>query len=94
MGSCLNKSNNVINIRINEYSGIRNEKIHSHSKKYLSTAISSIDLNYNKNNEKKQLPYPSLYFNNISKIIILPEKNNEDINKINSLREILELLEY
>ena len=52
MGSCLNKSNNVINIRINEYSRIRNEKIHSQSKKYLSTATSSIDLNYNKNNEK------------------------------------------
>ena len=96
MGSCINKSNDIINIRINErseHSDYRNEKlpINSKSKKYVSTAVSSLEFNTNKYD--KINPYPSLYSNDISKILILPEIINYENNKLNSIIEIVELFD-
>ena len=87
MGSCINKSNNIITLRINAQVHNTIFSPDSKSKKFLSTAVSSMDLNSYKLSKAK-LPYPKLYPENISKIIHI---NND--NDINSLREICELFD-
>ena len=94
MGSCINKSNDIINIRINKHnkqSNCRNEKLPIDSKKFASTAVSSLESSIEKYD--KSIPYPTLYSNDISKILILPEIINYENNKLNSLREIVELFD-
>ena len=67
---------------------------YSKNKKYMSTAVLSLDLN-SKKFRKGSLPLETLYSNNISKILLVPEKRNKenDINNYNSIREILDLFD-
>ena len=94
MGSCINKSNDIITIRINEKDQCSFGPSYSKNKKYMSTAVSSLDLN-SKKFRKGSLPLENLYSNNISKILLIPEMRNKDndINNYNSIREILDLFD-
>ena len=83
---CINKSNNIITLRINAQVHNTNFPTDSKNKKFMSTAVSSMDLNSYKFSKAK-LSYPKLYPGNISKIHI----NND--NDISSLREICELFD-
>ena len=86
MGNCINQPNKII-IKVK-----RNSSNKSSLKKYLSTDASSFEDNSDVYN-----PFfndsSSLYSNNISKIFNLSELNDEGVNKLDSLREILELLD-
>ena len=92
MGSCINKSNEIISIRINEKSHTTNEPTNIKSKKLLSGNASSLKLSSLKF-RKNKLHFQTLYSNDISKILIIPEmiNNDNDINNMNSIREIIEL---
>ncbi len=85
MGSCINKSNNIITLRIDAQVHNTIFPSYSKSKKFTSTAVSSMDLNSYKFSKAK---LPKLYPENISKIIHI---NND--NDLNSLREICELFD-
>ena len=92
MGSCVNKSNEIITMRINEKQQNINEPSYTKNKKYMSTAVSSLDYKSNKFNKKK-VNFSTLDSNDISKIIIIPEVRNyeNNINSHNSIRELLDL---
>lgn len=94
MGSCINKSNDIIAIRINEKPQSSIGPSYSKNKKFLSTAVSSLDINTQKL-RKGSVPLETLYSNNISKILLIPEMRNKelDINNYNSIREILDLFD-
>ncbi len=90
MGSCINKSNNIISIRINEKTHTSNEQS---SQKLISTDAPSQRLN-SKKIIKTKFRFQNLYSNDISKILIIPEmkdNNDNDINNLNSIREIMDL---
>ena len=94
MGSCINKSNDIITIRINEKIQGSNGPSYSKNKKFLSTRISLLDVN-TKKLRKDSDALETLYSNNISKILIIPEMRNKDIdtNNYNSIRDILDLFD-
>ena len=93
MGNCINQPNHIIiKVKKNSYNIIRNEKSSLKNLKYLSTDASSFEDNsdeYNKSSNDSS----SLYSNNISKILNISELNDEGVNKKDSFREILELLD-
>ena len=86
MGNCINQPNKII-IKVK-----RNSSNKSSLKKYLSTDASSFEDNSDVYNPIFN-DSSSLYSNNISKIFNLSELNDEGVNKLDSLREILELLD-
>ena len=95
MGGCIHKRDEVITCIIKKQEQNSNESYKSKNKKYMSTAISSLD-NHSKKYNKNKIPFPTLYSNDLSKILKIPDlrSNDNDINNLNSLREIIELLEY
>ena len=95
MGGCVHKGNEVITIRIKEQNQNPVEYSKNRNKKYMSTAISSLD-NHSQKYNKNKIPFPSLYSNDISKILEIPELMNNDsnFNNFSSFREIIELFEY
>ena len=90
MGSCINKSNIIINVKINNKNYIQNKKLPLNSTKCQSTAVSSHEFNSKKYNKKCHFPSIS---REISKIFFIPEINDDNVNRKNSLREILELFD-
>ena len=93
MGSCINKSNDIITIRINEKIQGSNGS-YSKNKKFLSTGAFLLDVNTRKL-RKDSDALETLYSNNISKILIIPEMRNKDIdtNNYNSIRDILDFFD-
>ena len=95
MGSCINKSTDIIAIRLNVKQNNSEEPSYTRKKNYLPMAISSLD-NKSYKFKKNKSDFSPLYSNDISNILVIPEiRNNENnnINNLNSLREILELFE-
>ena len=92
MGGCVNKTNNVITMRLKEKMYYPQSDNHLNIKKPIVKAISMDVLQ--KKIKKINHPFKK-ESNNISKIVNMPEvKNNEnDLNNINSLREIVELFD-
>ena len=92
MGGCINKTNNVITMRLDQKTYIQQCDPNLKMKKPLVKAI-SMDVHLHK---LKKINHPfKKDSNDISKIVNMPEvKNNEnDLNNINSLREIVELFD-
>ena len=92
MGGCVNKTNNVITMRLKEKMYYPQSDNHLNIKKPIVKAISMDVLSQ----KIKKINHPfKKESNNISKIVNMPEvKNNEnDLNNINSLREIVELFD-
>ena len=92
MGGCVNKTDNVITLRLKENVFIPQSDNNLKLKKPLVKAISMDVLSQ----KIKKINHPfKKESNNISRIVNLPEiKNNEnDINNFNSLREIVELFD-
>ena len=92
MGSCINKSSDIITLRRNERgsgeSSIVKIKRNKVSKDYLLSFNSKID------NEKK-FTLKTLPSNDISEIVLISEfkSNDSSIYKNNSIREVLELFD-
>ena len=92
MGGCVNKTNNVITMRIKEKTYIQQSGLYLKIKKPITKAV-SMDVHSQK---FKKMNHPfKLNLNDISKIVKMPDaKNNEnDLNNLNSLREIVELFD-
>ena len=92
MGGCVNKTNNVITMRINEKKYIIQSDSNKKIKKPIAKAI-SMDVHSQKF-KKINIPFTA-NSNDISKIASMPDvKNNEnDVNNLNSLKEIVELID-
>ena len=92
MGGCVNKTNNVITMRINEKKYSQKGGSNLKMKKHIAKAI-SIDVR-SKKFKKINISFTS-NSNDISKIANMPDvKNNEnDVNNLNSLKEIVELID-
>ena len=89
MGNCINQPNHIIiKAKRNTSNIIRTEKSSLKNKKYLSTDASSFEDNSD--------VYNAIFndsSNNITIILNISELNDEGVNKKDSFREILELLD-
>ena len=92
MGGCVNKTNQVITMRINPKKYIQKNESKLKLKKPITKAI-SMDVHSQKF-KKISIPFNN-NSNDISKIVNIPDvKNNEnDVNNFNSLKEIVELFD-
>ena len=92
MGGCVNKTNNIITMRIDVKKYTQKGGSNLKMKKPIAKAI-SMDVRSQKF-KKINIPFTT-NLNDISKIANMPDvKNNEnDVNNFNSLKEIVELID-
>ena len=85
MGSCVNKTNNIITMRINP----SDNPLNFYNKKHNSTPIPSINIPSPKKEKiDEKLSLPLLKLCNVSKILNFSEKED---NNLNTFREILQI---
>ena len=87
MGSCVNKSQQIIELKVNEQIG--DDPTRSKSEKIILEKKYS--RNFNSKKITKKVSIPTLFSNDISKILLIPEFC--DKNNINSSSEIIELFD-
>ena len=93
MGGCVHKGNDIISIRINEQSQNENYKF---NQKYQAKRHLSIPFVFDKKLKDIEHCLPVLYSNELSNILKISDFNNngDDLKDINSLRKIVNLLNW